>query len=247
VQLILVPYLQVSGAGPYLEFLEAVFGAQPMAEGKAAEAHHRAVLIDDSWLEVAEAKPGLPPSRAALHTYVPDADAVYERAIKAGAKSLRAPVDQPYGDREAAIEDAAGNYWYVATHQEGETGHKPAGLRTVTPYFQPVGAPGFIQFLEQAFGAVTHESQSSPEGAVVHAKVEIGDTMVELSEAHGGSQPMPSVLHLYLSDVDDAYRRALQAGATSLSEPGDSDGERTAAVRDPFGHSWYLDMAESRG
>lgn len=246
-RLMLVPYLQVSDAGSYLEFLEAVFDAQPIAEGNAVEASHRAVQIDDSRLEVAEARPGFPPSRAALHTYVPDADAIYERALKAGAKSLRAPVDQPYGDREAAIEDGAGNYWYVATHMEGETGHKPAGLRTVTPYFQPVDASGFIQFLEQAFGAVTHESQTSPEGSVLHAKVEIGDTMVELSEAHGDSKPMPSVLHLYMSDVGDTYRRALQAGATSLSAPGAGDGERTAAVRDAFGHSWYLDTAESRG
>jgi hypothetical protein len=65
-----------------------------------------------------------------LHLYVPNADQVYRNALEAGAESLHAPVDQPYGDREASVKDLAGNHWYIATHQTG--GHVPAGLGTVT-------------------------------------------------------------------------------------------------------------------
>ena len=56
---------------------------------------------------------------------VPDADRVYQAALAAGAVSLRSPVDQPYGDREASVRDLAGNHWYIATHQEGS--HVPEG------------------------------------------------------------------------------------------------------------------------
>ena len=53
-----------------------------------------------------------------LHLYMEDVDAVYRRAIQAGAKSLREPADQPYGDRSGGVEDAFGNQWWIATHIE---------------------------------------------------------------------------------------------------------------------------------
>jgi uncharacterized glyoxalase superfamily protein PhnB len=53
-----------------------------------------------------------------LHLYVPDVDASYQRAMKAGAKSLREPADQWYGDRSGGVEDAWGNTWWFATHKE---------------------------------------------------------------------------------------------------------------------------------
>ena len=53
--------------------------------------------------------------RSALHLYVEDTDALYARAIAAGATSIYAPADQPYGDRGAALVDPFGNHWYLAT------------------------------------------------------------------------------------------------------------------------------------
>jgi uncharacterized glyoxalase superfamily protein PhnB len=51
-----------------------------------------------------------------LHLYMEDVDAVYQRAIQAGAKSIREPADQPQGDRMGGVEDAFGNQWWIATH-----------------------------------------------------------------------------------------------------------------------------------
>jgi uncharacterized glyoxalase superfamily protein PhnB len=56
-----------------------------------------------------------------LHLYMEDVDAVYQRAIQAGGKSLREPTDQFYGDRSGAVEDAFGNQWWIATHFEDVT------------------------------------------------------------------------------------------------------------------------------
>jgi PhnB protein len=51
-----------------------------------------------------------------VYMYVPDVDALYGRALEAGATSISAPADQPYGDRTAGVKDGFGNQWYIATH-----------------------------------------------------------------------------------------------------------------------------------
>ncbi len=175
----------------------------------------------------------------ALHLYVNDADSVYERALQAGGRSIGEPTDQPYGDREAGVKDPSGNDWYIATHK-GAT-HVPEGLRSVTPYLHPRGAAKLIDFLKQAFGAEEAARYEGPDGTIHHAKVRIGDAMVEMGEAHGEWQPRPMAFYLYVEDTDAWYKRALQAGATSISEPADQPyGDRNAGVKDPFDNVWYI-------
>src|SRR5262249_35203225 len=115
---------------------------------------------------------------ATLHCYVPDADATYEQALRAGATSLHAPVDQPYEDREAGVKAPFGTSWGVATHRPaGATGahHIPAGLHSVTPYLHIRGAAAFIEFLKKALNATEVLREAAPDGAIRHAKVRVGD------------------------------------------------------------------------
>ena len=80
-----------------------------------------------------------------------------------------------------------------------------------------------------------------PDGSVRHAEVRIGDSHVMMGEAGGEWTPMPAGIHLYVEDCDAIYRRALQAGGTSLREPADQFyGDRSAVVRDAFGNRWSL-------
>lgn len=114
------PYLIVNGAARLLEFVEQAFGAEilyrlPRPDGTVMHASFR---IGDSMLECSDAREEFPATRVGLHLYVEDADAVYAKAIAAGATSLRAPMDQPYGDREGDVADPLGNHWYIATHKE---------------------------------------------------------------------------------------------------------------------------------
>lgn len=179
------------------------------------------------------------PTPTGLHLYVPDADHVYRRALGAGAESLYEPVDQPYGDREGGVKDIAGNHWYIATHQAG--GHVPAGLGSVTPFLHPRGATELIEFMKQAFAAEEMGIHRGPEGAIAHAKIRVGGSVIEMGEAHGEWGPMPTMFYLYVDDVDAWYRRALAAGAVSLEAPAlQPYGERRAAVRDAFDNQWYL-------
>src|SRR5262249_1707041 len=92
-----------------------------------------------------------------------------------------------------------------------------------------------------AFGAQELFRAQSPDGVIHHARIQVGDSIVEMGEAHGPYQPMPSTFYLYVPNVDAAYHQALQAGAHSLSEPADQDyGDRNAGVQDPFGNTWYI-------
>ncbi len=146
--------------------------------------------------------------------------------------------DRSYGDREGGVRDPAGNQWYVATHQGAESYIMP-GLCSVTPYLHPEGAGRLLDFLKQAFGAEERLCERNPDGTIMHAKIRIGDSIVEMAEAHGSiAVPMPATFHLYVEDADAVYRRALEAGATSLREPRVEEyGERMAGVRDPAGNA----------
>jgi uncharacterized glyoxalase superfamily protein PhnB len=117
----------------------------------------------------------------------------------------------------------------------------PDGYHHVTPYLIVRGADALVEFLKQSFGAKEMMRHARPDGAVMHAEVRIGDSVVMLADASDQHPPAPCVLHLYTEDTDAAYQRALKAGGTSLREPATQFyGDRSAGVKDPFGNSWWI-------
>jgi PhnB protein len=112
------PYLHPLRAEPAINFLKRAFGAEDLGRHTSPEGvmHHATLKIGTSHLEMGEAHGPYQPMKSMFYLYVSDADAAYRRAITAGATSLHEPADQPYGDRTAAVKDAFGNIWYVATH-----------------------------------------------------------------------------------------------------------------------------------
>jgi len=117
----------------------------------------------------------------------------------------------------------------------------PDGYHSVTPYLTVGNARRLLEFVQSAFGAEKIHCTTRPDGGIAHAAVKIGTSMVELADAHGPWQPMPSAIHLYVADADASYARALDAGATSLHAPMDTFyGERCGGVVDPSGNHWYI-------
>jgi PhnB protein len=112
------PYMHPLRAEPVMGFLKRAFGAQELGRHASPEGviHHLMLKIGDSFVEMGEAQGPYQPMPAMYYLYVPDCDAVYQRALEAGATSISAPADQPYGDRNAGVKDAFGNQWYIATH-----------------------------------------------------------------------------------------------------------------------------------
>jgi uncharacterized glyoxalase superfamily protein PhnB len=113
-------YLHPRGAAGLIAFLERAFGAQELFRATSPEGlvHHAKVRIGSSVVEVGEAHGEWEPRPSAIYLYVPDVDATYEQAVRAGAVSPLAPEDKPYGDRVAQVNDPAGNVWYIATHKK---------------------------------------------------------------------------------------------------------------------------------
>jgi uncharacterized glyoxalase superfamily protein PhnB len=117
----------------------------------------------------------------------------------------------------------------------------PEGFHTVTPYLLVRGAAKLIDFLKRAFEAKEIERMRRQDGTIMHAEVRIGDSIVMMAEPTGDFAPMPSAMYLYVTDTDAVYRRAVQAGATSVMEPVDQFyGDRRAGVKDPAGNLWWI-------
>lgn len=239
----ITPYLHAPAEAKLMEFLKSAFGGKerfraPRPDGTIM---HGEVTIGDTIVEMADVLADFEsPKATALWYFVPDVDAVYQRALDAGAVSLSKPVDQTYGDREAGIRDPAGNVWFISRRSNVE-GYKSPGQQDVAPYLFPRGGAAFLDFLVKAFGAEVTSRHDSPEGAVVHATVKLGDSTIGMGEAQGQWQPMPGGFHYYVPDVDAVYRRAVEVGGKAHTAPADQPyGDRYACVIDPQGNYWYL-------
>jgi PhnB protein len=124
--------------------------------------------------------------------------------------------------------------------------YEPVGLHALRPYLIVGDAKAAIDFYRHVFDATELERHTTPAGGIGHAKLRIGETIVELGEhpsvAGRAAEPLPRVgLRLYVPDVDGTYARAVSAGATG-DVPSDrpAQGVRGATVRDPFGLTWWL-------
>lgn len=117
----------------------------------------------------------------------------------------------------------------------------PEGHHSVTPYLLVDDVARLIDFLTRAFQAVETLRMPRPDGKIGHAEMKIGDSMVMMGQPQGQGKPTPSTLYLYVQDTDAVYRRALAAGATSITEPTDQFyGDRNAGVQDPCGNLWWI-------
>jgi len=238
----ITPYVIVRRAAEFIDFLKAAFGAEerlrvPTPDGKIM---HAEVSIGNGAVEVSDGSEAYPTAPTEIHLYVDNADVTFAKALEAGATSVFAPTDDhPSGDRWGTLRDQFGNTWHIATPKGWTPG--PEGLRSVQPYLHLRNAHDMIPFVEAAFSGEAIGLHKSPQGIVLHATVRIGNATFEISEAHGEYQPKPCHLHVYLSDTDAAYERALQAGATSIEPPRDAPyGDRAAGVKDAFGNSWFI-------
>lgn len=113
------PSLSVKGAGKFIDFLKAAFGAEeafrmPMPNG---DIMHAEVRIGDSTVMLHDTM-GQPPTSSALFLYVNDVDAMHKRAVRAGATSASEPTNMFWGDRVSQVVDQFGNHWSIATHKE---------------------------------------------------------------------------------------------------------------------------------
>ena len=121
------------------------------------------------------------------------------------------------------------------------TPYKPDRYSSVSPYLIVDGASATIAFLQRVFGAVELRRYPDASGRLMHAEVRIDDTVVMLADSTESWPPVPSYVHVYVSDVDAVYKRALDAGATSVQAPvKKDDDDKRGGVKDAGGTTWWI-------
>ena len=125
----------------------------------------------------------------------------------------------------------------------------PEGFHTITPHIVVKGAARAIEFYAKAFGAQEHGRHQMPDGTIMHAALKIGDSMIMLNDEFpdmnvrgplsiGGTAV---TIHLYVPDVDQAFDRAVKAGAKVTFPLADQFwGDRYGQLTDPFGFTWSI-------
>jgi PhnB protein len=126
----------------------------------------------------------------------------------------------------------------------------PGGFHSVTPALTFKDARKAIDFYKEAFGAVERYAMPAPDGkGIIHAEIMIGDSILMMGEENprhpgksaetfGGS---PVGFYLYVGDADEAFRKAVSAGAKAQMPVQEMFwGDRMGALQDPFGYNWML-------
>ena len=125
----------------------------------------------------------------------------------------------------------------------------PDGYHTVSPYLAVEDAATAIDYYKKAFGATERVRMETPDGKIGHAELEIGDSIVMLADPFPQASTKPphelggtsAGVFLYVEDVDQVVKRAVEAGATVTMEVADQFwGDRFGTVTDPFGHVWSV-------
>lgn len=125
----------------------------------------------------------------------------------------------------------------------------PKDMHTITPHIVCAGASEAIAFYIKAFGATEMARMPTPEGKLMHAMIKIGDSNIMLVDEMPEWKALgpkslkgtPVTLHMYVADADAAFKRAIDAGATSIMPVEETFwGDRYGVLQDPFGHQWSI-------
>lgn len=125
----------------------------------------------------------------------------------------------------------------------------PQGYHSVTPSLTVRSAEQALEFYKKAFNAEETLRMPGPDGKIMHAEFRIGDSVLMLGEEMpdmGAKSPLtlggsPVSFFIYLENVDEAWQRAINAGAKTVMPLADMFwGDRAGCVDDPFGHHWWL-------
>ncbi len=126
---------------------------------------------------------------------------------------------------------------------------KPAGYNSVSPYFVVKGANRMIELLKALFNAEELRRYDNPDGTIMHVELRIDDSVIMMGDASDQFPPNIHLMHVYVPDTDETYKKALESGCTSVEEPktrpGDPD--RRGSFMDFAGNTWAIGTQQSAG
>ncbi|TPE40018.1 VOC family protein [Pontibacter mangrovi] len=119
---------------------------------------------------------------------------------------------------------------------------KPAGYNSVSPYFIVNGAQRFIDLMAVIFSAKELRRYEKPDGTIMHAEMQIDDSVIMLSDASDRFASVPLVMHVYVPDVTETFNKAITAGCQVMEQPKEREGDpdRRATFKDFAGNIWSV-------
>lgn len=119
---------------------------------------------------------------------------------------------------------------------------KPPGYNSVSPYFIVSGAQRFIDLMTEIFDAKVVRRYDMEDGTIVHAEIQIDDSVIMVGDSSEKFPPVPTVVHVYVPNVDHTFDRAIKAGCENIEAPKEreSDTDRRATFKDFAGNMWSV-------
>jgi len=120
----------------------------------------------------------------------------------------------------------------------------PSHYNRLMPYIIIPHGYKFMEFMKNVFGATEQAIVPRSEGIIMHGELRIGEAVVMFADVTGQFEPRPAGIFIYVENTDDTYKKALEAGATSLMDPTQQPYGYTCGFHDPFGNDWWPVQAE---
>lgn len=119
---------------------------------------------------------------------------------------------------------------------------KPEGYNSVSPYFIVEEADRFIDLMKKIFDAKPLREYRMPDGSIMHAEIQIDDSVIMLGNASEKYPPVTLVMHVYVADVDETFKKAIDAGCDIVETPKEREGDpdRRATFKDFAGNLWSV-------
>ena len=119
---------------------------------------------------------------------------------------------------------------------------KPTGYNSASPYFIVYGAQRLIELLKKIFNATELRRYDMPDATIMHAEIQIDDSVIMLGDASDKYPPVPMVMHVYVADVDKTFEKAIEAGCEIIEKPKqqENDPDRRGTFKDFAGNIWSV-------
>ncbi|MBK7233710.1 MAG: VOC family protein [Saprospiraceae bacterium] len=123
-----------------------------------------------------------------------------------------------------------------------ENNFKPSGYNSVSPYFIINGAQKFIELMKEIFNAKELRRYNMPDGSIMHAEIQIDDSVIMLGDSSEKYPAVPIVMHVYVPNVDEIFNKAIAAGCEIIEQPKEreEDPDRRATFKDFAGNMWSV-------
>src|SRR5689334_10977137 len=119
---------------------------------------------------------------------------------------------------------------------------KPTGYNSVSPYFIVNGAQRFIDLMTEIFNGQELRRYDNPDETIMHAEIKIDDSVIMLADSSEKFPPVTMVMHVYVSNVDETFTKAIDAGCEIVEKPKETEGDpdRRATFKDFTGNMWSI-------